>query len=288
MNRKPILIAVLVLALVSMACGINIDLPEEVKTGPKQVEPVSIPLPADPQLVTDLTLSFAGGKLHVGAGAEAALVDGTVTYNVPDFKPEISISGNNVRMTQGDLTLRGIPNFEDTAINIWDLNLAAVPMDLHIKCGAYSGTFELGGLKLQRLTIADGASDVNLSFSSLNQTELDLFEYTTGASSVSMHQLANANIDSMTFRAGAGSYTLDFSGTLQRDMTVTIEAGISSITVVIPDGVRAEVDFEGGLSSVTTRGNWTKDENSYSLAGSGPVIRIIVKMAAGSLDLRSE
>src|SRR4030067_1510696 len=82
MNHKPIFIVILVLALVTMACGINIDLPQEVKTGPTQTDEISVPLPEDTQVVTDLTISFAGGDLELAPGAEDALASGTATYNV--------------------------------------------------------------------------------------------------------------------------------------------------------------------------------------------------------------
>ena len=285
MNRKPIFIAILVLALVSMACGINIDLPEEVKTGPTQTDEINVPSPEDTQVVTDLKFSFAGGELALSPGAEELLVSGTAAYNVTDFKPEVTTSGNTVRITQGDLNMRGIPNFKDTVINEWDLQLGNMPMDLRIQAGAYSGDFEFGGLSLERLSIADGASDVNLSFSEPNQTEMSLFEYNTGASTVRIDGLANANIDTMTFRAGAGSYTLDFSGELQRDMTVDIESGMSTITIIIPEGFSARLEFDGGLSNVSAGGEWEENGTSYTLDGSGPTIKIIVTMAAGNLTL---
>jgi hypothetical protein len=287
MNRKPILIAFLVFALLTMACGVSIDLPNEVKTGPTHTEQINVPLPDNTQVVTDLKLSFAGGKLELSPGAAEALVSGTATYNVPDFKPEVATSGNNVEIKQGNLTLRGIPTIEDDVINEWFFQVANVPMDLRINAGAYSARYELGGLNLQRLTINDGAADVKLYFSEPNQAVMDLFEYNTGASSVTMEQLANANINTMLFRAGAGSYRLDFSGSLQQDMTVSIESGISSVTIIIPEGVAAEVEFDAGLSNVSTSGGWEQNGNSYSLDGSGPVIKIIVKMGAGNLDLRT-
>lgn len=288
MNRKPIFIAILVLALVSMACGININLPQEVKTGPTQTDEINVSLPEDTQVVTDLTLSFAGGNLELAPGAEEALASGTATYNVADFKPEVTTSGTTVNIEQGDLNMRGLPNFKENVINDWNLKLGDVPMDLHIKAGAYSGNYELGGLNLQRLSITDGASDVKLAFSEPNPSEMSLFEYNTGASNVSIEGLANANINTLTFRAGAGSYTLDFSGELQRDMTVDIESGMSSFTIIIPEGFSAQVEFDGGLSNVSASGGWEGSGDSYTLTGSGPTIKIIVTMAAGNLELRTK
>ena len=55
--------------------------------------------------------------------------------------------------------------------NKWELNLSDRPMELKIFAGAYQGDFELGGLSLTSLRIADGAADVNVNFSELNQVE---------------------------------------------------------------------------------------------------------------------
>ena len=288
MNRKPIFIAILVLALVTMACGINIDLPQDVKTGPTQTDEINVPLPDDTQVVTDLSLTFGGGNLELAPGAEGALVSGSASYNVADFKPKVTTSGNVVKIEQGNYNLRGVPNFKDKVINDWNLKLAGVPTDLRINAGAYSGNYEFGGLSLQRLTISDGAADVNLAFSELNQSEMSVFEYNTGASNVTLEGLANANIDTLTFRSGAGTYKLDFSGTLQRDMTVDIESGMSTITIIVPEGFSARVEFDGGLSNVSASGAWEESGSTYTLAGSGPTIKILVTMAAGNLDLRTE
>jgi hypothetical protein len=114
------------------------------------------------------------------------------------------------------------------------------------------------------------------------------FQYTTGASEVTLTGLANANCDSMTFRSGVGSYTLDFSGELARDMTVSIESGVSSVTVIIPQGVAAEVVTDNALMTVTTSGSWEQNGSTYRLTSSGHTITINVKMGAGSLRLETK
>src|SRR4030065_1590396 len=103
-------------------------------------------------------------------------------------------------------------------------------MTLYIKAGAYMGDFELGGLSIERLKIGDGAAKVNLSFSTPNQVRMSSLEYTTGASEVSLEGLANANATNMTFRSGAGEYTLDFSGERGTNMNVEVEAGVGFVS----------------------------------------------------------
>ncbi len=288
MLRKPLFAAVIVLALVTMACGVSFNLPvTQVKTGQTQTDTINVPLLADRTAIANVTLGFGAGDFSLAPGAGNAIVTGTVTYNVADFKPKVNIDGNNIHVEQGNLNIQGIPSFSENIKNQWNLTLGNTPINLQVNAGAYNGNYELGGLSLQDVDISDGASNVNLSFSQPNLIPMDTFRYQTGASSIKLDGLANANFNTMTFRCGAGSYTLDFSGQLKRDETVNIESGISNIVLVIPSGVSARVTFEGGLSSVNTSGSWTKNGNTYVQSGTGPTIRVDVKMGAGNLDIHN-
>jgi hypothetical protein len=132
--------------------------------------------------------------------------------------------------------------------------------------------------------VTDGAADVRLNFSQPNPAEMTTFRYTTGASNVTLKGLANANFAALIFRSGAGNYTLDFSGALRRDATVTLESGVSKVRIVVPDGMSARVYFKGGLSNVTVSGGWKRSGDLYLLEGSGPTLTINVDMGAGSLE----
>ena len=287
MFRKSFLLALAVLVLASLACGVNIQSPvTEIKTGPTQTEEINIPLLEGDDAVADISLAFGAGSIDLQPGAVDALLTGTAEYNVEDFKPEVDINGDNVTISQGDLNVHGIPEFQDDLINNWDLQFGSAPFFLRINAGAYTADYELGGLALTGLEITDGAADVDLKFSEPNLTEMETLTYNTGASNISLEGLGNANLSELIFRSGAGSYTLDFSGDLQRDMTVSIESGISSVTIIVPDGVAAEVAFEGGMSNVTYDDGWDKDGSTYTLAGDGYMLTFTVKLGAGNLELK--
>lgn len=287
--KKSLLIAILVVAMTTMACGINIDWPlTQVKTGPVQTDDISVPVP-DSTPPIKLNLSFGAGKIDLAPGAENALVSGTATYNVEDFKPVIKTDQNGVSIEQGNLNIKGIPDFKDKIQNDWSFKLGATPINLKVNAGAYSGQYELGGLSLKSVDITDGAADVNLEFSKPNVVEMDTLSYHTGASNVTLEGLGNADFATMIFRSGAGSYTLDFSGEIKRDAVVSIESGISSLVLVVPEGVPANVSFEGGLSNVDVFGSWKKSgDTAYTQDGSGPKLTILIKMSAGSLQLRNK
>ncbi len=281
MFRKLIPVT-LILALLGTACDLHISLPITITPGPTVTDQISVPLPASSGPV-DLTLAFGAGTLKLSPGA-STLVSGTATYNMPDFKPSVTADCSTVRVVQGNYKLIGIPDFSNIK-NEWVLQLGAVPMDLTIEAGAYKAEYEFGGLALTNLTVKDGASGVKLAFSTPNQAEMNMFRYETGASNVTLSGLANANFAMLKFNSGAGNYTLDFSGQLKRDASVSVETGVSNMTLVIPTGTPAQLTVEGGLSNVTVPEGWTKNGNVYSQSGSGPVLTIIVGIGAGNLTI---
>ncbi len=275
--KVKIILAILVLALASLACGFSIDLPERPKAGPEVEESITV---ADPESdETRLTISFGAGTLTLSPGAKN-LVEGTAIYNVEDLKPEINKNGSSIEIKQGDF--KALPPL-DNIKNEWDLKLGSMPMDLTIKAGAYDGKLELGGLALKSLTVKDGAANVDLSFSELNQTEMSVLRYETGASDVTLTGLANANFSTLTFSGGAGNYTLDFSGELQRDAVVTIEAGFGDLSLVIPEDVDAVVTVEGAALNVNHSSGWTQNGQKYTQKGSNSTLTIVIKMSAGNL-----
>ncbi len=102
-----------------------------------------------------------------------------------------------------------------------------------------------------------------------------------------MEKLANANFQTMIFQSGAGNYTLDFSGLLQRDASIFVETGLSRVVISVPDGVPAEVNFEGPFSKVIINGDWQQQGEDYFLEGQGPRLIFTVETKAGTVTLQN-
>lgn len=281
MYRKFLFVC-LVLVLTLSACSFHITFPITVKTGPLQEDEITLPIPPEAGTI-DMKLSFGVGTLKLHSGTDS-LVSGTASYNIEDFKPIVTATGNKVTIEQGDWQMTGIPE-GDNIKNEWDLSLGPVPMDLTIEAGAYKAEYDFGGLALENLTIQDGASQVDLSFSAPNEVEMTLLKYQTGASNVSMVGLAYANFSTFDFNSGAGNYTLDFTGELKRDASVNIETGVSNVALVIPDGIPVQITVDGGLSNVTYGGSWERNGSVYTQEGTGPALTIVVEMGVGNLTL---
>lgn len=280
--KSRIIPAIFVLAIASLACSFNVDLGEAPTPGPDIVDAIDVPAPSAGPL--HLSLTFGAGELHLAPGAGDRLLSGTATYNIADFKPEVTQNGGDVLVKQGDYEFSTAPTLHKFK-NVWDLKLGNQPMDLAIQAGAYQGRMDLGGLSLTDLTVQDGAADVKLSFSEPNPAEMSVLRYETGASDVTLEGLGNANFNTMIFRSGAGNYTLDFSGELQRDGIVTVESGLGNLTLVIPEGVKASVTAEGGLSNITADSGWSQNGHVYTQEGQGPSLTLVVRMSAGNLTI---
>jgi len=276
---KYLLALLAILALASLACGFSVNIPQVPTPGPEVTDDITVTIPEGDEV--RLKISFGAGELTLSPGTEDMLVDGTATYDIPNFKPEIEESGSYVEIKQGQVKTLNVSDFK----NEWDMKLGETPMNLEINAGAYRGRYEFGGLALTNLTIKDGASDVEVSFDAPNLTEMSVLRYETGASSVELTGLANANFTTMFFNGGAGDYTLDFSGELQQDATARVEGGFGDMKLVIPAGVDASVTVEGGPVNINHSSGWAQSNQTYTQDGSGPTLTIIVKMGAGNVTI---
>ena len=284
--KRNALAVVAALAAASLACNLNFNFNiPQVKTGPTETLAINEPAPPAGAGVMAVTIEMGAGKLDIQGGA-AGLAEGEVRYNVAEWKPTVTRDSKSLTLTKGKAndTIR-LPGQGNAIVNDWALKLGSTPMALTVNAGAYKGTLALGGLPLRSLTIHDGASNSKVTFDSANPEKMDSLTYETGASTVSLTGLANANAQTIDFTGGAGDYELDFSGKLLQDLTVSVKAGVSSIRLIVPAGIAATVNVTGGLNNVNTDGNWTHTGDIYNQTGEGHSLTIQVDMGVGSLKL---
>jgi hypothetical protein len=76
-------------------------------------------------------------------------VEGTVEYEIPEWKPWIDSQGDTVRIEQEQSYL---PMFRHDPFNRWKLNLGnARPFSLSVRAGIGRGMWSLGGLPITSL-----------------------------------------------------------------------------------------------------------------------------------------
>ena len=288
MKTKLLTCLLLVLLVVtSLACSLT-SMPgfQKLETGSTQTFTLNEPLP-NIDAVQDVTLSMAVGELTLSGGTEA-LVEGEVLYNVEDWKPTITNRDNSLTISQGrkNYTTDGFPG--EDVVNHWNVKLGNIPMNLTLEAGAYDATLDLSGLPIQNLAIQDGASESEIRFDTLNPEEMQTLAYQTATSEITFLGLANANFTQMSFEGGAGKYTFDFSGDLQRDANVNIQVGLSDVKIIVPKGVSARVFLDNGLGNVHINDTWLKKSNHYENNGDGHQLTIVVEMGTGNLRLTNK
>jgi len=295
--------ASIAMVFATMACSLNI-LPfkttinvERIQTGPMVTEEIHVPAPTG-QDEMRLELLFGLCKLKLEPGDAETLIDGTIRYNVEELKPTIVQEGDTVRLIQGDeergeglrVTVPDLPlnlEIEGHVESEWDLRIGSVPIALTLHTGAMESELELGGLSLSELSVSQGVSNFELSFSKPNQTVMERMQFNAGASNAVLNGLSNANAEVITFKGGAGSYRLDFSGELTRDVRVRLEAGVGEVVILVPEGVSAEARLDGALTDVDAYGAWQRSGEKVILDGSGPEILFDITMGLGNLEFRT-
>jgi hypothetical protein len=276
-------LAVLVVVLVGLSsgCGVNVGVTQQVEVNE----------PLGSAAVTDVTLSMGAGTLTVGPGA-AGLASGTIRYNVEPWKPVITRTDASLTIKQG--SQKGVSGLGTDITNDWNLELGKAPIRLKATAGAYKGTYDFSGLTLLSLSIKDGAARGQVLWNEANPGQMDKFTYETGASTVSLIGLAYANFKSMSFKGGAGSYSLDFGGRLRTSADVSVETGAGTVKLIVPAATAARVTVGGTVNDVNIEGGWTKstDGKTYSTAAQttspDKSLTINVKVSVGVLTLVTE
>lgn len=276
-----------IIIITSLACSLtNLTGFQKLETGPIQTFTLNEPYPGI-DAVQDVTLSMVVGEFTLSGGTEA-LIEGEVRYNIKEWKPTIENKGNSLTISQGDpdLSMNGFPG--EDVVNVWDLKLGNIPMNLVVIADTYEASLDLSGLPIQSLVVQDGASDSTIRFGALNPVEMQEFAYQTGASEIAFLGLANANFSQMSFDGGVGEYTFDFSGDLQRDAAVNIEAGLSNVRIIVPEGTATQVLTGDGMNNIDVTDTWNENGGKYVNDGKGPRLTIIVDVGAGELHLSNK
>jgi hypothetical protein len=233
--------------------------------------------------ISRLELAMGAGTLTLNPGSAGKLVHGTISYNVPEWKPKITRHEHTVRIEQDKSNLAMI---KGKTVNDWDLQLGSSPIDLALSAGAAKVRLDLGGLKLTGLTISQGASDLSLALDEPNQAEIDTFHFTAGAARSDLHGLGFLNARRMEFNGGAGLLALNFDGQLHQDLSVKLSASAGSVTIAVPDGVPSDAKLNGVMTNVKSDRAWSRSQGRYYLDGTGPGLTFDLRMSVGSLELK--
>jgi hypothetical protein len=233
-----------------------------IKVGALETETRSVELGAARSI--EARIAMGAGTLNITGGSSQVL-DAEFRYNVADWKPQVSYT---VAGDRGTLSVEqpktGKVSLTGSIQNEWDLRLAEnVALDLKIELGAGHGTLELGNLSLGSLDINAGAGEL----------EIDL----TGAPSVTK----------LNMKIGAGSVRMDLTGEWKADLDATIQGGIGSTTLRLPDDIGVRVTVKSGFGSINAEG-FIRDGEAYvneAFGSSKVTLFINIQTGLGEINL---
>ena len=235
-----------------------------------------------------VTIKFGAGKLNLISGEED-IFEGNFQYDKSILKPNIQYE---ILGKTGILTLlQSIKKDLDLPFpykNIWNLKLpSGVPLQLYINTATYSGDIDLTNLQIENLYLNSGASQTNIVFNQPNLIDLKNINIKTGASTIKMLGLANANFNEMNFTGGAGSYTFDFSGNLTKKSKVNINAGAAKIILKIPSNIGTKIIFRNfPASKLDVRGFIKINDQTYISPEYGKsTAELDIEIKGGLLDV---
>lgn len=288
---RKVLIPLMLGTLLLSACDIP-SLPGLPKLEAGELRTKELLVPLGDTESAEVLLRFGAANFHLKPGA-TALLEGEVTYNLDQLEPETEYSMSAGKTTVEISPRRGIKSLPTERVrNDWEVWLTKeTPLSLRIEAGAFSGDFDLSGLRLTNLEMRTGAARTTVSFEERNPQELERIEIETGASEFDILGLGYANFEKMTFKSGLGRYNLDFTGPLDRSAEVRIETGVSQVTIIVPESTGTKVVLEEGVSDTDIYGFRRLEDKEYvndAFVEAENTLVIKVRMGLGNLTLRSE
>ncbi len=187
-------------------------------------------------------IKFGAGKLDLSSGREDVF-EGNFQYERSFLKPNIhyDVIGKSGVLNLSQSIKKDIDLWSSYK-NKWSIKLPSnIPLQLYINTATYSGDINLTNLKIENFYLNSGASQTHILFNQPNLIDLKNINIKTGASTIKILGLANANFDRLNFVGGAGVYTFDFSGNLTKKSKVNIDVGAAKIILKIPSAIGTRI-----------------------------------------------
>ena len=162
-----------------------------------------------------------------------------------------------------------------------ELELArGIPIDLDLEFGAVKADIDLAGLALTDLDLSAGASESLITVSEPNPVPMGTASFEAGAAEFHVTQLGNLNAERIEVDAGVGSITLGFGGRWKQDARVSIDMGLGSLELRIPEGLGVRLRKDSFLTALDSEGLIKRGDVYESLDFEDADYRIVIDLDA--------
>ncbi|MGB6876249.1 MAG: toast rack family protein [Candidatus Acidiferrales bacterium] len=212
--------------------------------GEMQTENISVPLGAAKS--AHAHLEMAAGELDISGGS-SKLVDGEISYNVPEWKPDLSYSVND---GEGSLMVMQ-PEHHHTTLGgakyTWDLHFSnKVPLELAVEMGAGESKLDLADLELRNLDVQVGAGDSTIDLTGEWKQDVSVsIQGGVGEVHVKLPRDLGVrvtvegglgSVDAPDFKRDGSDYVNDAAGKTKNTVEVHISGGIGQVYLELGGG----------------------------------------------------
>lgn len=210
-------------------------------------------------------VTYGAGTLTLRGTDEPLLYRMRIRYDADVFSPVSDFSGNRLKVGVEGTGSR-VRVGRNTGGGSLDLELArGVPMDLALQFGAVKADVDLGGLALTGLELATGASESRIAVSAPNPSRLGTAQFKVGAADFSLSGVGNLSADRIEVQTGVGQVRLALDGAWRHDAELSVEMGLGSLRLSIPEGLGVRVRKDSFLTSFDPEGLVKRGDAYYSL-----------------------
>ena len=151
---------------------------------------------------------------------------------------------------------------------------------LDLEFGAVSADVDLGGLALTGLELSTGASESTIDVSEPSTSAMEVARFEVGAAEFTARRLGNLNASRIELDAGVGSLTLWLDGEWRQDARVSIDMGLGSLELRVPEGLGLQLRKDSFLTSLDSEGMVKRNDVYESLDWSEASRRVTVDLDA--------
>jgi hypothetical protein len=197
-------------------------------------------------------VEYAAGTIDLAPSASAVLYRMSLKYDAEQSSPIALFDEAARSVTIGTRSATSHWNGGHREGNTLRAELSrTVPLRLSLELGAAKGTLQLGGLRLQDLSLKTGATRMRIDFAEANPEALRNFDLDVGAADVTVTRAGNARAAQTRINVGVGSLDYDMAGAWEGETELSVNLALGNLTLRIPQdaGVRIAaqtflVDFE--------------------------------------------
>ena len=199
----------------------------------------------------EMDFGMAELKLARGNGDYIAKIDGEYDPKIFEITVDYNKKGDRGYLTIKIEQKKNLIKFTtDDSINDWEILLGDMaPMELFVDAGMCEADFDFTGLIINGLEMDVGMASGTIIFNKPNKGRIKEFIIDAGKSSFECYGLGNANFGNLVIDAGMASVDLDFSGKLDFDGLVNIDAGMSSASIRLNPGMGTKIKYSDDWTS---------------------------------------